>query len=57
MGDMGNDPTRESATCGHPVLNTLDHTQSAAAPTAAVPLGDQCAARHNPFVYFHCRAR
>jgi hypothetical protein len=53
MGDMGNDPSRESATCGHPVLNTLDHTQSAEAPFAAVPLGDQYAARHNPFVYFH----
>jgi phosphatidylinositol-3-phosphatase len=53
MGDMGNDPSRESPTCGHPVLNTLDHTQSATAPTAAVPLGDQYAARHNPFVYFH----
>ena len=25
MGDMGNDPTRESATCGHPTLNTEDH--------------------------------
>jgi hypothetical protein len=53
MGDMGNDPGRESATCGHPVLNTLDHTQSAEAPSAAVPSGDQYAARHNPFVYFH----
>jgi hypothetical protein len=53
MGDMGNDPNRESATCGHPILNTLDHTQSAEAPSAAVPLGDQYAARHNPFVYFH----
>jgi hypothetical protein len=53
MGDMGNDPSRESRTCGHPILNTLDHTQSAEAPTAAVPSGDQYAARHNPFVYFH----
>jgi hypothetical protein len=53
MGDMGNDPTRESATCSHPVLNTLDHTQSAEAPSVAVPLGDQYAARDNPFVYFH----
>jgi phosphatidylinositol-3-phosphatase len=32
MGDMGNDPNRESATCGHPVLNTLDRTQSADSP-------------------------
>jgi hypothetical protein len=53
MGDMGNDPSRESATCGHPLLNVLDHTQTAEAPSAAVPLGDQYAARHNPFVYFH----
>src|SRR5215813_6632517 len=53
MEDMGNDPARESATCGHPALNSLDHTQSAEAPSATVPLGDQYAARHNPFVYFH----
>jgi len=53
MGDMGNDPSRESRTCGHPILNTLDHTQSAEAPSSAVPPGDQYAARHNPFVYFH----
>jgi hypothetical protein len=53
MGDMGNDPARESGTCGHPVLNTVDRTQSAEAPSAGVPLGDQYAARHNPFVYFH----
>ncbi len=53
MEDMGNDPSRESATCGHPTLNTLDLTQSAEAPSASVPQGDQYAARHNPFVYFH----
>jgi len=53
MGDMGNDPARESRTCGHPTINSADHTQSAEAPSAAVPLGDQYAARHNPFVYFH----
>ena len=53
IGDMGNDPARESRTCGHPVINTLDHTQSAEAPSAEVPLGDQYAARHNPLVYFH----
>jgi hypothetical protein len=52
-GDMGNDPTREAATCGHPTLNTTDLTQSAEAPSAAVPLGDQYATRHNPFMYFH----
>jgi hypothetical protein len=53
MEDMGNDPSRESATCGHPVLNGIDHTQSAEGPSASVPLGDQYASRHNPFVYFH----
>ncbi len=52
-GDMGNDPTREAATCGHPTLNTTDLTQTAEAPSAAVPLGDQYATRHNPFMYFH----
>lgn len=51
--DMGNDPTREAATCGHPTLNTIDLTQTAEAPSAAVPLGDQYATRHNPFMYFH----
>jgi hypothetical protein len=53
MEDMGNDPAREAATCGHPVLNTVDHTQAAEAPSVAVPLGDQYASRHDPFVYFH----
>jgi phosphatidylinositol-3-phosphatase len=53
MGDMGNDPKRESATCGHAQLNQIDNTESAEAPSPAVPLGDQYAARHNPFVYFH----
>ena len=53
MEDMGNDPNRESATCGHPTLNTLDLTQSAEKPSASVPLGDQYATRHNPFAYFH----
>lgn len=53
MGDMGNDPARESATCGHPALNAVDLTQVAEAPSAAVPLGDQYATRHNPFMYFH----
>lgn len=45
MEDMGNSPT-EPATCRHPELNTRDETQ------VARP-GDQYAARHNPFVYFH----
>ena len=44
--DMGNDPNRESAACGHPALNSQDRTQTAEA-------GDGYAARHDPFVYFH----
>jgi phosphatidylinositol-3-phosphatase len=46
MEDMGNDPKRESGTCGHPALNTQDKTQAA-------EVGDQYASRHDPFVYFH----
>jgi phosphatidylinositol-3-phosphatase len=46
MQDMGADPTREPATCGHPALNSQDKTQSATAK-------DQYATRHDPFVYFH----
>ncbi len=53
MEDMGNDPARENATCGHPPVNTKDPTQAASAPSTAVPNGDQYAARHDPFVYFH----
>jgi hypothetical protein len=51
--DMGNDPAREPPTCGHPPLDAVDPTQSAAAPSARVPRGDAYAVRHNPFVYFH----
>jgi hypothetical protein len=46
MEDMGSDPRRESATCGHPAIGTADSTQIAT-PT------DQYATKHNPFVYFH----
>ena len=46
MQDMGNDPAREAAVCGHPALNTQDQTQSAVS-------GDGYVARHDPFVYFH----
>jgi phosphatidylinositol-3-phosphatase len=54
MGDMGNDPTRESATCGHPTIGIgTDNTNEAEAPSAAVPLGDAYATRHDPFMYFH----
>jgi hypothetical protein len=44
--DMGNDPNRETAACGHPALNSQDGTQTAEA-------GDGYATRHDPFVYFH----
>ncbi|HVW68291.1 MAG TPA: alkaline phosphatase family protein [Steroidobacteraceae bacterium] len=46
MEDMGKDPRRESATCGHAVVGREDRTLIA---TAA----DKYAAKHNPFVYFH----
>jgi phosphatidylinositol-3-phosphatase len=46
MEDMGDDATREAATCAHPAIGARDNTQGA---TAA----DQYATRHNPFVYFH----
>jgi phosphatidylinositol-3-phosphatase len=44
--DMGNDPTREAAACGHPALGAQDETQKAEP-------GDGYATRHDPFVYFH----
>jgi hypothetical protein len=43
--DMGNDPNREAAACGHPALNSKDETQDAVE-------GDGYATRHDPFVYF-----
>jgi hypothetical protein len=46
MEDMGNDPNREAAACGHPALETTDETQKAEA-------GDGYASRHDPLVYFH----
>jgi hypothetical protein len=46
MEDMGNDSARESATCGHPEIGTIDLTEGATAT-------DQYATKHNPFVYFH----
>src|SRR5206468_1240013 len=46
MEDMGNDPNRETAACGHPPLESADETQKAVA-------GDGYATRHDPFVYFH----
>jgi phosphatidylinositol-3-phosphatase len=44
--DMGNDPEREAAACGHPELEAKDETQNAVE-------GDGYATRHDPFVYFH----
>jgi phosphatidylinositol-3-phosphatase len=44
--DMGNDPNRETAACGHPALESKDGTQTAVE-------GDGYATRHDPFVYFH----
>ena len=44
--DMGNDPHREAAACGHPAVGARDATESAEA-------GDGYATRHDPFVYFH----
>jgi len=46
MEDMGRNPARESATCGHVPLGRPE-TTLLAQPT------DQYAARHDPFVYFH----
>ncbi len=46
MEDMGNTPSREAATCGHPAIGKKDNTQKA---TSA----DQYATRHNPFMYYH----
>lgn len=46
MEDMGNDPARESATCGHSPAGTRERSYLATAR-------DKYAARHNPFIYFH----
>jgi hypothetical protein len=45
MQDMANSTT-QSKTCRHPAIGAQDNTQNA-------HVGDQYAARHNPFVYFH----
>lgn len=46
MEDMGADPSREPATCGHVAIGAPDITEHATPK-------DQYAAKHNPFVYFH----
>lgn len=52
MEDMGNDTTREAASCGHPRIGDPDRTQGAQKESAGHPL-DQYATKHNPFMYFH----
>jgi len=46
MEDMGNNPQRESATCGHMAPGAEERTGRAT-------VNDKYAAKHNPFVYFH----
>jgi phosphatidylinositol-3-phosphatase len=46
MEDMGKNPARESASCGHAALGAPEITNLASG-------ADQYAAKHNPFVYFH----
>ena len=46
MEDIGKDPSRESATCGHSALNAQD-------PLLRATVKDQYEVKHNPFVYFH----
>lgn len=46
MEDMGEDPQRESATCGHSALGSSD-------PLLMATPRDKYASKHNPFIYFH----
>ncbi len=46
MEDMGKNPARERATCGHMPPGAVERTGRATAQ-------DKYAAKHNPFVYFH----
>lgn len=46
MEDMGADPAREAATCGHVPIGAMDVTNHASEK-------DQYADKHDPFVYFH----
>jgi hypothetical protein len=46
MEDMGANPARESATCGHARIGQPENTHVA-------QIGDQYASRHDPFVFFH----
>jgi hypothetical protein len=46
MEDMGADPSREAAACGHVTIGAADYTHQASTT-------DGYAAKHDPFVYFH----
>ena len=46
MEDMGNDPERERAACGHSAIGSPETLLEAT-------VHDQYAVKHNPFVYFH----
>jgi phospholipase C len=46
MEDLGGDPAKEAAACGHPAIGAKDRT------THREPT-DQYATKHNPFFYFH----
>ena len=46
MEDMGDDPSKESADCGHPAIGSDDKTTKR-------EKHDQYATKHNPFFYFH----
>jgi len=46
MEDMGANPAREPASCGHTRVGQTENTHVA-------QIGDQYAARHDPFVFFH----
>jgi phosphatidylinositol-3-phosphatase len=46
MEDFGDDPAKETSSCGHPLLNATDGTTRRERT-------DQYATKHNPFFYFH----
>jgi hypothetical protein len=50
MQDMGKDLEREPDRCGDPTASFGTGFQD---PTQSAEAGDQYAARHNPFIYFH----
>ncbi|HZH40803.1 MAG TPA: alkaline phosphatase family protein [Gemmatimonadales bacterium] len=48
LEDMGNNPSREAATCAHPAIGAVDPTERADNTNH-----DRYATKHNPFMYFH----